>query len=83
MVNRLLDLVHSGELSVFCARTLREMESFVFDDAGKRAEAATGSWDDMVMALAGACVIGDRRRGGGVEYARVSDGFVTSGGVGW
>lgn len=83
MVNRLRDLVHSGELSVFCSRTLREMESFVFDEGGKRAEAATGAWDDLVMALAGACVIGDRRRGGGVAYSRVSDGLVTSGGVGW
>lgn len=42
-----------GELHLADERTLSEMESFVFaDETGKKAEAAAGANDDMVMALA-------------------------------
>lgn len=45
--------IRRGELEIRDERTLSEMESFVFsDDTGKKAQAAAGSNDDMVMALA-------------------------------
>jgi hypothetical protein len=45
--------IRRGELEVKDERTLSEMESFVFaDESGKKAEAASGANDDMVMALA-------------------------------
>lgn len=45
--------VRTGRLIIHDDRTLREMERFVFtDETGKKAEAAPGSHDDMVMALA-------------------------------
>lgn len=43
----------TGTLIIRDDRTLKEMERFVFtDETGKKAEAAPGSHDDMVMALA-------------------------------
>lgn len=77
MISRLGELVHSGELSVFCQRTLREMESFVFDEAGKRAEAQTGAHDDLVMSLAGAVTIGSGRMGE-ITYDRSSRDRITN-----
>lgn len=45
--------IRTGELIIRDDRTLRELERFVFtDESGKKAEAAPGSNDDMVMALA-------------------------------
>ena len=66
-------LMRRGELQVCDERTLSEMESFVFtDDSGRKAEAASGSYDDMVMALALA-VHGVTSFAGGMVEAEYTD----------
>lgn len=61
MLGKLAELIHGRELKLYCSRTLRELETFVYkDEAAKKAEAQKNAYDDMVMSLAGAVAIRGR-----------------------
>jgi hypothetical protein len=52
MLERLSSMARTGELKLFCERTLNEMMTFTFkDEFGKKAEANQNARDDMVMSL--------------------------------
>jgi hypothetical protein len=57
------EVLKERTLKLFCEDTVRELESFVRVDTAKIAEAAKGSWDDMVMSLAIACSSEVRNQG--------------------
>lgn len=53
MLERLAALSRTGDLKLYCERTISEMKTFTFqDELGKKAEANRGSRDDMIMSLA-------------------------------
>jgi hypothetical protein len=52
MLTDLGGLLRDNKLQLHCERTLNDISSFVRVDGSRRAEAATGANDDMVMSLA-------------------------------
>lgn len=69
MLAQLGELVRSSALRIYDSRTVDEMKTFVRVEGAPVARAASGAWDDMVMALAIACNSEVRAQAGSaVEY---------------
>lgn len=69
-VEKLAEAVHNDLIEINCTRTIEEMRSFVYLDAGeKKMGAADGAHDDLVMALAIGVAARDQA-GGEVGYER-------------